>query len=296
MTMLTIDEAFAKFKSRLELTDKEQKDASRRQKEIREHMDTKFDIADDFLTGSYRRWTKTKPLKDVDIFEVMGEKERHYRSKPPSVLLEAVRKALAEKYGEACVTTQRRSVSVDFGVSAPDDETEEVMSIDVVPAFAKDDYYEIPDTKTGDWTKTNPKIHYDKAVDANDAFDGEWKALVRMVKYWNNHHGKPLVPSFLIEVMALDVLHPPYGGTFAREIQGFFHTLADRLDETWPDPAGLGPAVSDSMDAAKRTKAKTALNEAGAAATAAIQLSRAGKNGDALKAWRALFGPLFPLS
>lgn len=296
MTMLTIDEAFAKFKSRLELTEKEQKDASRRQKEIREHMNTEFDIADDFLTGSYRRWTKTKPLKDVDIFEVMGEKESHYRSKAPSVLLEAVHKALVEKYGEGRVTTQRRSVCVDFGVSAPDDETEEVMSIDVVPAFAKDAYYEIPDAKTADWTKTNPTIHYDKAVAANDAFSGQWKALVRMMKYWNNHHEKPLVPSFLIEVMALDVLHPPYGGSYAREVQALFHTLADRLDETWPDPAGLGPAVSDSMDAARRAKAKTALLEGGRAATAAIQLTRTGKHGEALKAWRTLFGPLFPLS
>jgi hypothetical protein len=294
--MLTMPEAFAKFKTRLELTDKEQADASRRQKEIRAHMDSKFDIETDFLTGSYRRWTKTKPLKDVDIFEVLGEKERHYRSKPPSVLLAAVHDALVEKYGPDRVATQRRSVCVDFGVSAPDDETDEVMSIDVVPAFAKDDYYEIPDNKTGDWTKTNPKVHEDKAVDANKAFDGEWKALVRMAKYWNNHHGKPVRPSFLIEVMALGVLHPPFGGSFEREIQGFFHALADRLDETWPDPAGLGPAVSDSMDAAARSAAKTSLNQAGQAATQAIRLARDGKTGEALKAWRALFGPLFPLS
>jgi hypothetical protein len=294
--MLTISEAFAKFKSRLELTDKEQADASRRQKEIRTHMDSKFDIDTDFLTGSYRRWTKTKPLRDVDIFEVLGEKERHYRSKPPSVLLAAVHGALVEKYGADRVTTQRRSVTVDFAVSAPDDETDEVMSIDVVPAFAKDDHYEIPDTKTGGWTKTNPKIHEEKAVDANKAFDGEWKALVRMAKYWNSHHGKPIQPSFLIEVMALAVLHPPFGGSFEREIQGFLHSLADRLDETWPDPAGLGPAVSDSMDGTSRTKAKTALQEAGNAATAAIRLGRDGKNGAALQAWRTLFGPLFPLS
>lgn len=294
--MLTISEAFAKFKSRLELNDKEQADASRRQKEIRTHMDSKFDIETDFLTGSYRRWTKTKPLKDVDIFEVLGEKERHYRSKPPSVLLAAVHTALVEKYGADRVTTQRRSVSVDFGVSAPDDETDEVMSIDVVPAFAKGDHYEIPDTKTGGWTKTNPKIHEEKAIDANKAFDGEWKALVRMVKYWNNHHEKPIRPSFLIEVMALALLHPPFGGSFEREIQALLHSLADRLEETWPDPAGLGPPVSDSMDGTSRTKAKTALQEAGTAATAAIRLSREGKNGAALQAWRSLFGPLFPLS
>ena len=30
-------------------------------------MDECFHIDRDFLTGSYKRWTKTKPLKDVDI-------------------------------------------------------------------------------------------------------------------------------------------------------------------------------------------------------------------------------------
>jgi hypothetical protein len=296
--MLTIDEAFRKFKSRLELTDKEQKDASRRQREIREHMDTKFDIDTDFLTGSYRRWTKTKPLKDVDIFCVLGENERHYRSKPPGVLLEAVETALVEKYGREHVRRQRRSVSVDFGVVAIDDETDEkVMSFDVVPAFAKDDYFEIPDTKSSSgWTDTNPKVHEQKAVDAQKAYSSEWKALVRMMKYWNNHHANPVKPSFLLEVMALEVLHPPFGGEFDREMQGFFHSLADRINETWADPAGLGPPVSDSMDGPAKASARAALLSGGTSATDAIRLRRDGKNGATLEAWRTLLGPLFPLS
>jgi tRNA nucleotidyltransferase (CCA-adding enzyme) len=80
--MLTPNEAFRKFRGRLELLKKEQDDASRRQKEIRALMDDFFKIADDFLTGSYRRWTKTKPLKDVDIFCVFNDSERaKYRDK-----------------------------------------------------------------------------------------------------------------------------------------------------------------------------------------------------------------------
>src|SRR5258708_40361558 len=88
--MLTVTEGFRKFRSNLELTQKEQDDASRRQKDIRAFMDECFDIDRDFLTGSYRRWTKTKPLKDVDIFCVLGEDEREYRSKPPKVLLSVI--------------------------------------------------------------------------------------------------------------------------------------------------------------------------------------------------------------
>jgi hypothetical protein len=296
--MLTIDEAFRKFKSRLELKPKEQEDASRRQKEIRAHIDACFDVETDFLTGSYSRWTKTKPLRDVDIFCVLGEEERQYRSKPPSELLGAFETALRDKYGRDKANVQRRSVCVDFGVTAVDDRTDyKVMSFDVVPAFAKDGYFEIPDTQslTG-WTSTNPRVHADRAIEAHEAYSREWKALVRMMKYWNNHHDKPVKPSFLIEVMALQVLQAPFGGEFDREMQGFFETLADRIDETWADPAGLGPPVSDRMDAAQRPNARAALRQAGAAATTAIQLTRAGKAGAALEAWRALLGPLFPLT
>ena len=52
--MLTVDEAFRKFKSRLELNDKEQKNASDRHTEVREYIRTKFAIDRDFLTGSLR--------------------------------------------------------------------------------------------------------------------------------------------------------------------------------------------------------------------------------------------------
>src|SRR5438093_905969 len=161
---MTIDEAFRKFKHRLELNQKEQDDVSRRQREIREQMNKSFAIDSDFLTGSYKRWTKTKPLKDVDIFCVLGEKERHYRQKAPAVLLADVEAALIDEYGKENVSCQRRSVTVNFGVVEVDGDTnDQVMSFDVVPAFTKGDHYEIPDTAVASgWTETNPRIHFDK--------------------------------------------------------------------------------------------------------------------------------------
>ena len=296
--MISIDDAFKKFKSRLELNDQEQKDASRRQKEIRAIMDEAFSIECDFLTGSYARWTKTKPLKDVDIFCVLSEKERHYRDEHPSSLLSVVEQTLVAKYGQDRVYRQRRSVTVELGVTEEDALTNsQVMSFDVVPAFSRDDYYEIPDVATtSGWTKTNPRIHYDKAVAAQDAFADEWKGIVRMVKKWNSNQGKPITPSFLIEVMALKLLYPPYCGDYRREIQAFFMSLADHIHEIWPDPAGLGPAVSDRMDAQQCHKARIALLDAEKQAALTIRLEGEGKNGEALQAWRTLFGPLFPLS
>lgn len=300
--MLTIDEAFRKFKSRLELNEREQKNASQRQTEVREYLETKFGIARSFLTGSYARYTKTKPLKDIDIFFVLKESEKHYHSKAASVVLDDFLTALVDKYGKESVRKQARSINVDFGVviDAEDNTDYRVVSVDAVPAFDTVTEYEIPDSASGKWIKTDPEIHKQKATDAHQAYSSEWKGLVRMVKYWNNNpkHGsdKPVKPSFLIEVMALESLHGGWGGSFDREIQAFFSTLADRIHDEWPDPAGLGPAISNDMDAARKDRAQRLLQAASREASNAIDHVRRGRNGEALRAWRELFGPKFPLS
>jgi hypothetical protein len=300
--MITVNEAFRKFKSRLELNDKEQANATARHTEVREYLDTKFEIDRSFLTGSYARYTKTKPLKDIDIFFVLKTTGKDYRAKAPSVVLGDFYDALVEKYGKDAVRKQSRSVNVDFGVvvDADDNTDYRVMSIDAVPAYAAGDDYEIPDDDTGKWIKTNPKTHAEKATAAHQAFSNEWKGLVRMVKYWNNNprHGKekPVKPSFLIEVMALQCLYGDWQGRFDYELQGLFATLADRIFDAWPDPAGLGPPISDGMDSQQKQRARALLQAASREASLAIDHARQGRNGEALKAWRALFGPKFPLS
>lgn len=301
--MLTTDEAFRKFKSRLELNDREQENASKRQNEVRDYLDTKFALANSFLTGSYKRHTKTKPLKDIDIFFVLKESERSkYRDKAPSVVIDDFHNELVAKYGEKAVRKQGRSVNVDFGVvvDAEDNTDYRILSVDVVPSLPSDDDYEIPDIDKGQWIKTNPKIHAQKAADAHQAFSNEWKGLVRMVKYWNNNprHGadKPVKPSFLIEVMALECLYGGWQGRFDYELEGLFSTLADRIFDVWTDPAGLGPPISDGMESTRKQRARDLLLAASRDARNAINLAKQGRNGDALRAWRALFGPKFPLS
>jgi hypothetical protein len=94
----------------------------------------------------------------------------------------------------------------------------------------------------------------------------------------------------------MQCLYGGWGGSFDREIQGFFATLAARVFDEWPDPAGLGPPISNSMDTARKTRARDLLRAAEREATVAIDHVRHGRNGEALRAWRELFGPKFPLS
>lgn len=58
-----VDDAFSKLKSNLEITTTEQGQAGARHVAIRDHVKASWSLEDDFLTGSYRRQTKTKRLQ-----------------------------------------------------------------------------------------------------------------------------------------------------------------------------------------------------------------------------------------
>lgn len=296
--MLTVDEAFKKFKTRLEVLPADEHKASTRQQKIRKQVDEEFQVTTDFLTGAYVRDTKTRPLRDVDIFVVLGGDDVTYRNKHPREVLKAVREALVPHYGADRVCTDRRCVRVDFGVTVVDDVSDEVVSFDVVPAFASGETFEIPDDRLGEWILTDPRVHKTMATEANKAFSAEWKPLVKMAKKWNQHNGGPVEPSFLIEVMALKLIDGPWTGSYPYELRQFFSSAADRIDEGWADPALIGPDVSDVLDSDPilMNAARAALRSAEAACTEALRQDREGRTGAALATWQGLFGPSFAKS
>ena len=291
---MDVKDAFEKFKHRLEISAGEEKDASRRHTELRDYLRSKLDVADDFLTGSYKRDTKTKPLADVDVFLVLadvGEKD------DPNDVLKRVHDVLVEKYGESRVKTDRPAVRVDFGPENTDPD-DKVVSIEVVPAFAKGDHYRIADPAKAGWMSTDPKVHGTLSTDANKAFSGEWKPVVKMIKAWNRNQAEPVVPSFLIEAMALKLIRGDWTGAYPRELRAFFAAAAERIDEPWPDPAGLGSPVSDQLhlDPYALDAARTALRDAERQSGEAIRLEKTSGSSAANDAWQRLFGPLFAKS
>ncbi len=296
--MLTTTQAFDKFRQRLELGDTEKKDAAKRQKDVRECIREEFDLTTDFLSGSYSRHTKTKPLKDVDVMFVLGDKEKWRRDKTPLETLQAFEKCLKKKYTEpGQVEIGRRSVTVEFEKNYyPEDHDGKVLSIDVVPAFAcAGGDYEIPDKTTGTWIKTNPETHQEQATAKNKELGGRWVPLVKMAKGWNRANGKPIKPSFLIEVMAEDLVEAPFSN-YPDEIRNLFAAMEANIGRSWPDPAGLGPPVSDQMTSDLVAAARKALQEAQRKATLARRAEETARQGEALRVWREILGDYFPLS
>jgi hypothetical protein len=293
--MLTTKEAFEKFRTRLELSETEKKDAARRQTEVRECIRGGFDIKTDFLSGSYRRHTKTKPLKDVDVFFALGAKEKWRRDKPPIEMLQAFERCLKKQFSD--VEICRRGATVEFEkIYYPEDHEGKVLSIDAVPAFeCEGGDYEIPDKVTGTWIKTNPEKHKEQATAKNKELNERWVPLVKMAKGWNRANEKPIKPSFLIEVIAEELVEAPFS-TYPDEIRNLFAAMEVNIGRTWPDPAGLGPPVSDQMTPELVTKARKALQEAQRKATLARRAEETGRQGEALGIWHEVLGDYFPRS
>jgi hypothetical protein len=292
--MITVEEAFETFRQRLELSESERKDTIRKHNSVRDCICAGFDISRDFLTGSYDRHTKTKPLKDVDVFFVLGPKDQHWRQKAPSEVLDAFVARLRGEFGKDAVQPGRRCATVEFERNTEDKEGK-VLSIDAVPAIELADCYEIPDRDLGKWIKTDPEIHAEKSTAKNKELSGKWVPLVKMLKRWNRSADKPIKPSFLIEVMAQDLVDGPFT-TYPSEARRFFAAALDGVTREWKDPAGLGPPVSDQMTPDLVQKAVAALRRAETEASRAVRLSQQGKQGEALAVWREIMGRYFPKS
>jgi hypothetical protein len=283
-----VDDAFEKLRKTLEITQTEQDFASRKHNEIRDLVRGSWELSEDFLTGSYRRQTKTKRLKDVDIFTVIdpdGE-QAGLRDRPPVELLRELEGLLVAKYDS--VKSDGFACTVAFGVE------DEVTSFDVVPAFPRaGGGWEIPDAARGRWIATDPKQHHEASTEKNNECDDRFVPLVKMIKGINREFEEPIEPPFLLEVMAHTLVKPPFG-RYQDEVRWFLATAADRVTDRWPDPAGIGPDVNDSWGSTEGDVAANSLREWLAIAEEAIRLEDDGQERAAVEEWRRLFGWRMP--
>jgi Second Messenger Oligonucleotide or Dinucleotide Synthetase domain len=296
--MISVSEAFEKFKARLEPGEREQQDAIRRRERVKELLDDSFHLDRVIITGSYQRWTKVRPLKDVDLFCILNhQKEGNYLKKSSRILLDAFGRRLAEEFGWQNVRVWDKCVTVKFGEPANDD-YQQVFSVDVVPAFEDGKTYKIPDAyhPTG-WMKTDPETHAELATKANEKTNAKWVTLVKMAKKCNDFHGTPVDPSFLVEVMALQLFVPPFSGSLKYEIKGFISSVRQQIGNVWPDPANVGRAVSEQMTSPKVATARSTLAKISKSIDTALLHESQNRIGNALATWRdEVFGTMFPLS
>lgn len=278
--MKKIPEAFQDFLSRLELTESERDEASRQHTNMREQIQKKMEVVDNFLSGSYGRRTAIRPLNDIDIFVVRksatGPGARYVT---PSEMIAEMKVTLEGIYPGKKATVSARAVNMEFLGSG--------IAYDVVPAFAAEaDVYLIPDVEKNEWVRTNPKIHQAKSTEANLRAKGKLIPLLKAVKHANNQHGR-LARSFHLEVLSWQVVTAD-PGAYLDGLVMLLDGLAQRVCLPCPDPAGLGPAIQPSL--AKCQAAQKWLNEMAGLARAAQLLDSLNRLEEAHAALQKIFG------
>jgi hypothetical protein len=284
--MSYVDDAFDKLKSELEITQTESELAQTRHNLIREHIEGSWKLLDHFLTGSYDRHTKTKKLKDVDIFVVIDPAgpQGQLANGSGTAAVEALRKVLATRWTD--LETDDNVVTINYG-------GDDVPSFEVAPVFPrKGGGYRMPNGSG--WMDTDPTKHASLVTAKNKKCDDKLVPFIKMVKGINREANESIQPSFLLEVMALDLVLEPFGRS-RDEIRFFLASVADRITDDWPDPAGLGPIVNGGMSQGKRTELSRTVRGWLAVAEEALLLENDGKERAAVDKWRKLFGWRMPL-
>jgi predicted nucleotidyltransferase len=134
----------------------------------------------DFLCGSYKRDTAIRPTKkgdqldrpDIDIIIVTN----HTSNDDPNEVYELLHKTLKKQYE----VTRRQNHSVGIKYYKAD--------MDVVPAIAYGNKYLIPDRKANKWVLTDPEKHTQWTTERNNASDGRFKPLVKLIKWYRREH------------------------------------------------------------------------------------------------------------
>lgn len=281
----TIADAFRVLRSNLEITGLQEQTVASRQKAIREVLARDFIIKDTFLTGSYRRSTMIRPLKeaDVDIFIVLDVK--YYRDDRKRALLESIKKSLRKTYTKTPdIRPDGSAVTVTF--------TD--FKVDVVPAFyRKGSGYLIPSLELNKWISTDPKKHVEIWTAANKAHNNDLVPLIKMIKGWNK--SRNLFKSFHLETLILKALDGVTITDYPSGMRYVFDKGITLVQYKLADPAGYSDDVGAHVD----TKAKIQLLVdrliwARDRAKEAEAMAADGNVANAIDKWRLIVPSYFP--
>jgi len=264
---------------------------------IRDHLRTQSEFKDrhisSFLSGSYARSTSIRPRTsaggverpDVDIIVVTNFSINDH---PDDVLHEVCRALEDGGNGYPVERINKRSVRVETWQA----------EMDIVPVVPTWNGFMIPDRDTGSWKFTNPPVHTNWSAEQNQKFDGRFKPLVKLFKWWRRENPTGRRPKgFVLEVLVS--LHAPttethYGEAFAQLLANIYREYA------WLSAIDQKPFLSDPADPSNDILGKVSvaqwkdfIEKVRVYADIARRAQDAADMEEATRHWRRVFGDRF---
>lgn len=280
--------AFDEFKGKLLLTEPQNVLVRSRRETCAGYLSTAFPVSSDLplnftkLIGSAGRSTIIRPLDDIDVLAVFTNKDNvfeRYRHNSQAFLYR-IRDALNE-YQVQVVGARGQAVRL-FYANAP--------HVDIAPVFSwNSGGYALPDG-TGGWLTTDPDVHETYMHQRNQDLGNRLKPMVRMLKRWNNEHGKNF-KSFHLEALVAGAFST-LGNNSREASEVFFGCAASNVSVL--DPAGYGGDLSGYLSWTARQDLQNGLRSAHTRARNAIAAENQGDQREAIRLWRIVFGAEFP--
>lgn len=195
-----------------------------------------------FMSGSFARFTASRPVHDLDILTVVGRFDPQHLD--PRTILERLEATIRDKFVNptefhAKISRQSHSITVAF-----DEAGREVFAVDVVPAFTSglknefgDDIYWVPEilvigrknraaryqdfertkkSETEWWIRSDPRGYITSAENLNTK-NSDFRKATKFVKRWKHNcktkDGDFKIKSFHIEQTLFDIYtrNPSFG-------------------------------------------------------------------------------------
>jgi hypothetical protein len=286
----TVPEAFDTVLKSLSIEASKSK-ASKQQQNLRENLASHLQVQAAILTGSYRRGTQIPPLDDIDVLLVLDREEYdefYGNTKGQTTgIVNLTSTVLHKAYPLSEIRSYDRGVRISF--------TGTGIGFDVTPAFQlAEDVFTIPDRREGRWILTNPKEHQRQISAANQNVCGQWlMPLVKLLKLWNQEHGRRHLNGFHLEVMAFRALrHAPADARqgLAYLFEVLSTAVLDRTPDLWPH----GLDVDEYLSSDARSRAAARLAEAAMLAREAVAAEKTRDADAAHWRWRQLLGDRYP--
>jgi hypothetical protein len=293
----TLNQAFAVLLADLEISEVEQREATRQQKQVRERLDERLKLEDSFLSGSYRRRTQIRPCDDIDLLAVLNVDWYMFADAKTAIALDAqgaknaidfTFDALRDAYPKTELRRFDRGVQLQFAGTG--------IGFDVVPALRfTDNESFIPDRKRGIWIRTNPKEQQRLMSEANQGCCGQMLVpLVKLLKTWNDTRGKSRVlRGFHLEAMAYHGLHHT-PDSYREGVEYLLRDAAARLLISVPDIWPSGEDAISNLTWDERLHESGVLLRAADKAREALDAEADLRFDDAHAIWNALLGSRYP--
>jgi hypothetical protein len=255
----TAPQAFEQFKARLTLTNKQREALRERRERVGRLLADEWAIETVVFGGSHARGSKIRPVLgrqgDVDIYVVLDGKERTYGGlfqPPPAKLLVDIKKTLDRSLKTPKIRADSPAVRITY-----DD-----IIVDVVPAFARflSDAFDIPYYKT--WMVATPRGQQRVFKQLDDAREGKFKPLLRMIKHWKAVHHTIGLRSYHLETLAYEIFRKREIEDYRISLCTFFSEAKAAVQYHWNDPGGSGNRVTDYLTQSTANKATEMFNRA----------------------------------